>query len=108
MALFTDPQQHQTTHTTTYNPTPLAQNSLKKHFESQAGLDTADAESITNRLLFASEHLRERYRLADDNDKTTTPEAISSPSFHPSASRQRVDNHMSQTCSTDNEYVTPL
>ena len=105
---ITDPQQHQTTHTTTCNPTPLAQNSLEQHFESSARLDTTDAESITNRLLFASEHLRERYRLADDNHETITPEAISSPSFHPSASRQTEDYHMSQTPSTDNEYLTPL
>ena len=86
-APITDPPQHQTTHTTTCNPTPLAQNSLKQHFKSSARLDMTDAESITNRLLFASEHLRERYRLTDDNHETTTPEAISSPSFHPSASR---------------------
>ena len=69
------------------NPTPLAQNYLEQHFELSARLDTTDAESITNRLLFASEHLKERYRLADDNHETTTPEAISSLSIHPSASR---------------------
>ena len=86
-APITYPQQHQTTHTTTCNPTPLAQNSLKQHLELSARLDMTDAESITNRLLFVSEHLRERYRLADDNHETTTPEGISSLSFHPSASR---------------------
>ena len=67
-----------------------------------------DAESITNRLLFALEHLRERYRLADDNNETTTPEAISSPTFHPSASKQIADYHMLQTPSIGKKYVTPL
>ena len=80
---ITDPQQHQTTHTT-HNPTP--------------------AESITNRPLFASEHLRERYRLADDNHETTTPETISSPSFHSSASRSTAD-YLSYVA--ENEFVTP-
>ena len=46
--------------------------------------------------------------LADENHETSTPEAISSPSFHPSTCRQTADCHMLQIPSKDNKYVTPL
>ena len=41
-----------------------------------AGLDPKDAESITNTLLFASQQIKEKYRL--DSRETTTPEVFSS------------------------------
>ena len=47
------------------------------HVDSTA-LDTTNAESITNTLLFASQQMKEKYRL--DNREKTTPEALISPS----------------------------
>ena len=67
------------------------------HVDSTA-LDTTDAESITNTLLFASQQMKEKYRL--DNRETTTPEALSSPS-------RVADQHLSHTPSTDNDYMIP-
>ena len=64
-------------------PTPLPQNTPE---QSSAGVDTTDADSISNRLSFATDQLRERHRL--DPRDTTTPE-------------------VSSLQSSDNEYVTP-
>ena len=47
------------------------------HVDSTA-LDPTDAKSITNTLLFASQQMKEKYRL--DTRETTTPGALSSPS----------------------------
>ena len=78
-----DPEQHaipqanySTVHSRAHNPTPMPQCSFG-HIDS-TGLDTTDAESITNTLLFASQQMKEKYRL--DSRETTTPEVFSSPS----------------------------
>ena len=60
------------------------------HGDSTA-LETTDAESITNTLLFVSQQMKEKYRL--DNRETTTPEALSSPS-------RVADQHLPQTMTT--------
>ena len=55
-------------------------------------------KSITNTLLFASQQMKEKYRM--DNRETTTPEALSSPS-------RVADQYLSHTPSTDNDYMIP-
>ena len=98
-----EPEQHaipqanySTIHSRAHNPTPMPQHSFG-HVDSTA-LDTTDAKSITNTLLFASQQMKEKYRL--DNRETTTPEALSSPS-------RVADQHLSHTPSTDNDYMIP-
>ena len=98
-----EPEQHaipQTNYSTIYsrahNPTPMPQHSFG-HVNSTA-LDTMDTESITNTLLFASQQMKEKYRL--DNRETTTPEALSSPS-------RVADWHLSHTPSTYYDYMIP-
>lgn len=55
-----------------WRPTPLPQDTTK---QSSAGLDTTDVDSISNRLNFATDQLRERHRF--DTRDTTTPEVSS-------------------------------
>ena len=66
-----------------WSSTPLPQNTTE---QSSAGPDTTDVDSISNRLSFATDWLRERHRL--DTRDTSTPE-------------------VSSLQSSDNEYVTP-
>ena len=70
-------------HFSAQRPTPLPQNTTE---QSSAGLNPTDADSISNRLSFATDQLRERHRL--DTRDTTIPE-------------------VSSLQSGDNEYVTP-
>ena len=83
MSVPIDDQQHSQI---TSKPTPMPCNSLGQN---SAGPDTTDVKSIVNRLMFASDQLKQRYQLTDDFWDTTTPEAVSSPP------------------STENEYTMP-
>ena len=76
-----DPEQHaipqenySTVHSRAHDLTPMPQHSFG-HVDS-TGLDTTDAKSITNTLLFASQQMKEKYRL--DSRESTTSEVFSS------------------------------
>ena len=80
--------------------TPLVFPQTERYTESSPGMVTSDAESIDQKLKFATTQLKERFRIEDNSLDATTPEEATSPSPQLSS--------LQQTASSDNEYMTPL